>query len=359
MTMRKRFVLGMVIYALVFLALTAVGLKVLWDFIDAYEQSRPMNTVKAYVSSVTTQDMWDGSEALLDTLDENVRSRDDSRALIAQAASGTLSYAKKSGESTEERQVYVLRSGRQVIGQFAITAGEPDKYGFRVWSVTESSFDFSYLVGQPVSVTVPSDFPVSVNGVVLDASYITESGHTYSILEEFYDDYTLPTLVTYTVDSFLGEVTLDVADREGNPITITGETDYNVFLPECSQDAQEELDPFVEGFLGRYVTFTSSANSSASGNYARLLKYLVKGSDLANRLYTAIDGLQFAQSNGDLLENIQVNQYADLDDGRYLCDVTYLVKTWGKKGAVETVNNLRLIIVETSDGLKVEAMTRY
>lgn len=357
--MRKRFALGMVIYALVFLALTAVGLKVLWNYIDAYEQSRPMNTVKAYVNSVTTQDMWDGSEGLLDTLDENVRSREDSRELIAQSASGALSYAKKSSESTDERQVYVLRSGRQVIGQFAITAGEPDKYGFRIWSVSDSSFDFGYLMGAPVSVTVPSDFPVSVNGNVLDSSYITESGLIYSALEEFYDDYQLPTLVTYTVDSFLGEITLEVADREGNPVAISEETDYNAFLPGCSQDALEALDPFVEGFLGRYVTFTSSANSSASGNYARLLKYLVRGSDLANRLYSAIDGLQFAQSNGDILQNIQVNRYADLGDGRYLCDVTYQVQTWGKKGAVETLNNLKLIIVETTDGLKVESMTRY
>ena len=88
--MRKRFALGMVIYALVFLAITAVGMKVLWNYIDAYEQSRPMNTVKAYVSSVTTQDMWDGSEDLLDTLDENVRSREDSRDLIAQGVLGKV-----------------------------------------------------------------------------------------------------------------------------------------------------------------------------------------------------------------------------------------------------------------------------
>ena len=357
--MRKRFALGMVIYAVVFLAITAVGLKVLWDFMDAYEQSRPMNTVKAYVASVTPEDMCAGSGDLLDQLDENLRSKEESAALIGESAAGTLSYAKKSAESSEDRQVYVLRSGRQVIGEFAITAGEPDKYGFRVWSVTEKSFDFSHLLGESVSVTVPADFRVSVSGTVLDESYITERDIPYTVLEEFYEDYTLPSLVTYTVNSFLGSVTLEVTDRDGNPETISEDTDYNAFLPICSQDAAAELDTFTDGFLGRYVTFTSSANNAASANYARLLPYLVKGSELANRLYTAIDGLQFAQSNGDSIQNIQVNRYADLGEGRYLCDLTYVVKTWGTKGAVETVNNLKLIVIETADGLKVASMTRY
>lgn len=31
------FFVGMVIYAVIFLALTAVGLKFFWDFIEAYE----------------------------------------------------------------------------------------------------------------------------------------------------------------------------------------------------------------------------------------------------------------------------------------------------------------------------------
>lgn len=357
--MGKRFVLGMLIYALVFLVVIGAGLAIFWNFIDAYEQSRPMNTVKNYVASLSESDFIAGSQNLLNQLDTNVRSESDSAAMIAESVTGDLSYAKKSGESTEDRQVYVLRSGRQVIGQFAITAGEPDKYGFRIWSVTESSFDFSHLLGEAVSVTVPADFAVSVNGNILNESYITESGLHYTALEEFYDDYTLPVLVTYTVDSFLGSVTLDVTDRDGNPVTITEETDYNEMLPICPQDMKEPLDDFTEGFLKRYVTFTSSANDAASLNYARLQKYLIKDSDLANRLLSAIDGLQFAQSNGDEIQRIILNRNVDVGNGRFMLDVTYIVKTWGIKGAVETTNNLKLIVVDTDDGLKLEAMTRY
>jgi hypothetical protein len=54
-----------------------------------------------------------------------------------------------------------------------------------------------------------------------------------------------------------------------------------------------------------------------------------------------------------------VNQLADIGEGRYFCDVTYIVETVGREGAVETTNNLKLIILETENGLKIEAMTRY
>lgn len=357
--MRKGFVIGMVIYALVFLALVGFGLNYFWDYIDAYEQSRPINTVKEYVAQLTAEDMCEGSEALLAQLDTHIRSREESCQMITDSVSAAISYAKKSSESTDTKQVYVLRSGKQIIGGFTISAGDPDRYGFQRWSVTETHFDFSHLMGEAVSVTVPSEFTVSINGNVLDETYITESGILYDAVEEFYDDYELPTLVTYAADSFLGTLTLDVTDTEGNPVEITGETDLNQFLPGCSEQQITELDTFVNGFLGRYVTFTGSANDAASANYVRLKAYLVEDGELAKRLYTAIDGLNYAQSRGDTIQEITVHRYVDIGDGRYMCDVTYIVETIGTKGAVDTTNNLKLIILNTSDGLKVEAMTRY
>lgn len=357
--MRKRFVKGMVIYAIVFLLIAAAGLSVFWKFIDAYEQSRPINSVKAYVAQVTAEDMYEGSQALLDQIDSNIQSREEACQLIQDSVTQELSYAKKSGESSDDCQVYVLRSGKQVIGEFSITAGEKDRFGFRSWTVSEESFDFSHLLSDAVSITVPSDFSVSLNGCKLDDSYITESGIPYDALEAFYDDYTLPTMVTYTADSFLGNLSFQVLDRNGQPVEITDETDRNTLLPACSEQEIARLKPFVEGFLDKYVTFSSSANDAVTMNFMQLKKYLVPNGELLQRLSTALDGLQWAQSKGDFIQNITLNQYVSLEEQRYLCDVTYIVATMGNKGTVETTNNLKLIILDTDSGLKVEAMTRY
>ena len=357
--MSKRFALGMVIYALVFLLIAAAGLWLLWGYMEAYEQSRPVNTIKAYVDSLTLEDLSDGSGSLLDTLDSNLQSREEAIRLIQESAAGSFSYAKKSAESTEDRQVYVLRSGRQVIGQFTISAGEPDKYGFRVWKVTEKSFDFSHLMGDPISVTVPADFTVYVNGTPLDSDYITQQDIPYSTLEEFYGDYALPTLVTYSADSFLVGCDVTVKDRNGESVEISEETDYNSLLPQCSKEDVAAIDKLMEEFLSRYVAFTSSSTGTASGNYNRLIRSLVPEGALAKRLYTAIDGLNYAQSIRDTIQNRTINQYADLGDGRYFCDMTYTVETVGKNGPVEMTYNMKVVMLQTSVGLRVESMTRY
>lgn len=357
--MTKRFVTGMVIYALVFLLIVSVGLWVFWDFIDAYEQSRPVNVIKAYVEQVTADTMCEGSGELLDQLDSNIQSREEACQRIKESVTGDLSYAKKSAESSENRQVYVLRSGRQVVGQFAISAGEPDKYGFRIWEVTETSFDFSHLLGESLSVTVPSDFTVTVNGCQLDSGYITAQDIPYTTLEEFYGDYTLPTMVTYSADSFLGSYTMEILDRQGNPVEISETTDYNTLLPEPGYQKREQIDELMEKFLARYVAFTGSSTGSASGNYNRLRQCLVPDGELAQRLYTAIGGLYYAQSVRDTITRSTVNQYVDLGNDRYFCDMSYVVETVGRKGAVEISYNMKVILLETDEGLRVEAMTRY
>ena len=83
------------------------------------------------------------------------------------------------------------------------------------------------------------------------------------------------------------------------------------------------------------------------------------GSDLAKRLETAIAGLQFGQSQGDEVVSITAHHQMRLEEGRYLCDITYEVDTTGKEGVVRTTTSAKLIIVQTSDGLKLESMNIY
>ena len=136
-------------------------------------------------------------------------------------------------------------------------------------------------------------------------------------------------------------------------------TDWTPYFHNCTEEEKTQLDAFTSTFIDRYTAFTGSTRGSRYVYYNRLMAYVVPGSDFADRLWEALEGLAFGQTQGTKVVSIVTHHQVRLAENKYLCDVTYLVKTWGKKGAVETVNNLRLIIVETSDGLKVEAMTRY
>ena len=354
-----KFVAGMVIYAVVFLALVGFGLSFFWKFIDAYECSRPINTVKAYMNQLTVEQMCAASDDLYARVDQNLQSRDQFDQVIRDAVVGEFSYAKKSSESTEERQVYVIRSEKQPVGQYAITAGEEDRFGFRVWQVTEESFDFSYLLGASAGITVPAEYQVRVNGNLLDSNYITQQNIEYTALEGFYDDYQLPVMVSYIVDSLLGEIVLEVTDVDGNAVTITEETDLNSLLPECSAEKVNAVTEFANAFIGQWVIFSASTNDTKAYNYHNIRPYLSSDGVLEQLLYTALDGFTYAQSNSDTLQNVTINRITPVETDKYVCDVTYIVRTVGRQGPVDTTSNMKLMIATESGSLKLKSMERY
>ena len=355
----RGFIVGMVIYAVIFLALTGVGLKYFWSFIESYEDSRPKNAANAYLEKLTVEKMCHGAEPWFSQLDRGLQSEEESIAFVRDSLKEDINYVKKAGECTDTRQVLVLRCGKQVIGQMTMDAVETDKYGFSRWEVTEEHFDFSFLEGEPVRVTVPEGYMVKLNGHVLDESYITETGIHYPLLEEFYDQYELPTLVTYEAGDFLGTLSPEIADTSGKSVSISEDTDVDTLLGNCTDGERAELKKLTEGFLEKYVQFCGSANRSITSNYYQMKAYLVPDGVLAKRLLSAFDGLAYAQSHGDRINTVEIHHYIRLDAQRYLCDATYLVDTYGVKGLVQTTNNMKVIAVQTESGMLIEAITSY
>lgn len=353
------FLVGMVVYAAVFLTLVYFGLGKFWDYIEAYELSRPINTIDGYVKQLNEEDVWEGSADMIGQIDHNIQSEEDCRRVLSEAVAQGISYAKKTSECTDTRLVYVLRSGSRVIGSVTMDTVGEDEYGFAKWQVTDTVFDMSYLIGQRMSITVPEDYPVSVNGAVLDSSYITVNDILYERLDAFYDEYDLPVMVTYEAGPFLGEAEMTVSNPAGEPVVIDGDTNYEDFLNNCTEQETPRLEAFAEEFIDRYVAFTGSAFKSSEKSFAALMEYVVAGSELATRMGLALEGLEWAQSRGDELVELTVNHLIKIEDGLYLCDVTYQVDTTGREGVVRTTNSAQFIIVETADGLKVDTLIAY
>ncbi len=356
---KSHFLLGMFLYAVVFLGLTYWGLTEFWDFIEAYELSRPVYAVDGYVNQLTADEIYDNSPELTDRLNYDLESEESCRALVDEALQEEFRYARKASASTEGTQVYVLSSGDFEIGTITITAQAPDEYGFTPWEVTEANFNISKFLGDTISMTVPVDYVLSVNGTALDDSYITASGLNFDALEPFNGSYETPSMVTYTAGPFLGEPVLTVTDALGNPVTATEEELPDFYLDNCSDDVKAELDAFVKVFIEHYIAFSGSANRSATGNYYKLIAYVTPGSKLQERLYGSISGLEYAQSRGDKLVDMTMHRYVDIGNGYYLCDVTYLVDTTGREGVVQTTTNMKIIVTRTNNGLLVDAMSGY
>lgn len=356
------FAIGVVVYAIVFIAAAFIFLNWFWGFIEGYELSRPKVTIQNYMDSLTDEHILEYSTDLIAQIDHNIQSEEACKAVVMDVLSTDVTYARKSSECTDTKQVFVLRCGTQIIGSFTIEAGVADEYGFAPWTVTGEEFDFSFLLGTSVSVTAPENYPVYLNGVQLDNSYITkEETVPYGVFKEFYDDFDLPEFkkVTYEAGPFLGQFEMSVTDPQGAPFTLDENTDLDAFVDNCTDVEVAELKEFTEEFIRRYVIFTGCANDARFDNYANLVKLIVIDSDLDSRLKNALDGLQFAQSRGDKIAGITINHFVNIGNGKYLVDLNYLVDTTGLAGVVQTSNNLKLIITTTENGLKTESLVSY
>lgn len=357
------FVLGMVIYAAVILGAAYYGLKQLWGFLEAYEASRDYHAIDAYMEQLTPEHICDTQSELIAQIDHNIQSEDECRQVLLGALTEKITYARKASDCTETKQVYVLRSGKQVIGSFTIAAQEEDSYGFTPWEFSEESFDLSFLIGQSVSATAPMDYPVFVNGIQLDDSYVTDqTSEQIEFLEDYYEDYDLPVFYTKTYEAgpILGELSIQVTDPEGNAYVFDEASfDKDSLAENCVFNEIHELNLFIPEFLHRYIVFAGCANDNRYANYAYVTELVVPGSNLAKRMLEALDGMQYAQSRGDELEDAIIHHLVRLEEGRYLCDVTYLVNTIGNEGKVQTTNNAHIIIVRKNGNLLVESLIAY
>ncbi|MBO5952977.1 MAG: hypothetical protein J6Q53_02485 [Oscillospiraceae bacterium] len=350
---------GMLLYAAVFLGLAAGGLFWFWDYMEAYELSRPNTTMNAYIDQLQLDTLYTAAAPLVDQIDPNLQSEAQCRAFIQDTLDTGITFARKLTECTKDKNVYMLLSKGKTIGKVTLSAQSAGRYGLTPWEVTEETFDLSCFMGEALTITVPHDYPVYIGEYRLDSQYIAQDRIPYEALKEFYSNYSLPYMVTYEAGPILGDVHFRVTDPAGNPVTVDEGRDPSTFLDNCTQDEKTQLSAIVHDFIGSYVAFTSGGGTDARANYQKLVPYMVPGSTLAKRMYNAISGLHWTSNRGASITSITIHRSVNIGSDRYLCDVTYIVNSQVHAGQPQTTHNIKLILFRTDDTLKAEAMVIY
>ena len=350
---------AVVLYACVFAVAVFWGLSKFWDWAVAYENSRPQNTIDAYMDQLTVTHIQDSASALIATIDHNIQSEEQCKQKIADTLQGGIVYARKLSECTDTQQVYMLMSGGKTIGKVTLAAQQADAFGYTPWVVSAESFDFSFLIGTGTQVTVPAHYPVYVNGTCLSEDYIVEQGMQFQLVKDFYAEYKLPTMVTYAVDPILGALDVVITDADGNVVTPEEALDEGAVLNNCSETEIAQLDTIAEEFIRTYVRYTSNADEDLDGNLDRLLTNILSGSALSQRMKDAKHGLRWIGDQKATILSITTHHRIHFLDGYYLFDVTYEYETNYRGKVSTTTENIKLIIKPTENGLKVERMIGY
>ena len=354
---KSRFGRGLAIYTLLLMGLILAGLVFFYFYMAAYEYSRPENALRRYLDGEERQLLRQQSYALIDSVNTRVQSEEELRSIL-DGLIEEVSKAKIPSESTESRQVYALRSDGHTIGKLTLSKSEKKRMGFSPWEIDQTAVDLSFLLKQE-QVTVPRDYRVVCGEAQLGSEDIVENAVHYDLLEEFYDNYELPTMVTYSSGNYIGDLSLRVYDAAGRELSAEELTQEH-FTDNCSAKEKEDINAFVQEYIPRYVTYLSGANGAHYLNLYDVLAWTVENSDLYSRLYQALGGQGWASSQGDYLQSYTVNQVMRLKPGVYVCDVTFLVQTYGQNGAKTiTTNNTKLLVQETDKGLRAFAQASY
>ena len=353
----RYFPIFLIVYAIIALFLTNFGLQKFWDYIDAYEASRPHIATDAYMAQLTPEYVIDQVSPLLDEVDPAIQSREEAIEVLKNALSKPFTCSKWTNQSTDTKWVYVLRSGPQVIGTFQMEPAEEGRYGMFPWKIAGDSLDLSFLLKEGFSVTVPHDATVSVGGKVLGEAQITKKDIPYTAISDLYDLYELPTRVTYTVGRYLGELETVVTDAKGNPIDANADPEQ--FLDNCSDEEKAVLKTVGENFTTSYIHFTSRTGGSLYDNLDVLRQYMIPGGSLEKRMEDSIPGFSWITDRHVKIQSVTVNRSISIGNGRYICDVTCIYDTTNIHGNAQEELKLKIVFLETDNGLRAEAMQTY
>lgn len=332
----------------------------------ARENARSELTVEAYIDGLSGEYIAGQLEGLYAQADPALESREDFLALIEAELADGIGY-KVSFTSAQKRS-YALylktpeADGRcRQIGEVTLEPVGTPSYGYTPWAVTGEHFDMEYLLTPARELTVPEGWGLWVDGKLLGAEYITQAGIGYPALAPLADMTPapeLPGLVTYRFGPLLGDAAIQLLDPAGNPVSIPEDENRDAYLPQCPAEEKAQIESLVGGYMESFVIL-GSTKWDRDANFKAVQAYIVLGGALEQRLDNMRGGAQWADSYPDELVSLSFNRIVPLGDGRFVCDISYVVNVVGAKESSLETTHCQLLLVPVDGALKIESTVNY
>lgn len=353
-----RFIIGMIIYAIVVLLLASVGLKLLWDFADNYEKSLPAYKVAEYIAGLNENKVKKLSIPFVETLDHNIQTEDEAYAEIWKCFVGGVKYRLLSSNNEDKTVSYLIMNKDNVLGEVTLRENE-GQTGEKKWSVSEEAYDFSFLRREE-SFIVPEHWVVKCGSKRLGVQYIVDPMVEYSFLQDFYGkSFPMPHLARYEIENYIGDPDIHYFDADGEEQARFTFTDGKDQMLRSSGKVYQDIEAFTESFVPLYVNCLSNANHVAGLNYQLIHPYIVPDSEIDQRLKAAIAGQAFAQSKGTDLSDIRIHEVFNLENEYYIADLSYSVDTYSSHGVSTTETNMLLAVYRDEDVIRAQMVVLY
>lgn len=252
---KSRFGLAFGIYTAVLALVLIAACVVLWFYVGAYEATRP-ESVMAEFARLANEEYWaDAVEGAFNVGETPFENRDElmDELCMSVIRDNDLVWREDDGYSADN-MVYMVSAGGTDICR--VTLGEVAEngdagFGFTYLEVTrvELLASFTSPETHEITITVPKDAVVSVNGVQLADEYIdAEMAVDNAALPDLEANIADKLYTVYTVTGLYAPAEVYAADAEGNALAAGGEVtdnaavfalgegtlDYRILVPEGS-----------------------------------------------------------------------------------------------------------------------------
>lgn len=211
---------GTYLIYLIYLGVLAIGVIAGLIYVNVtlhrYEDMRPEQRMEEVVAQLKTDAMtgifWSKYSLSLPEAGGYEESRDVPRDYLTQYTDGQMEYVQKTGSYAEDELYYTIENNGVLLAEVKLKAAGPAVTKLAVLSFREWQVEYikPILEQKTYTLSLLSDFAVSVNGIVLTA----EDGVERSIDES-------RTEITYTISDVYLEPYFQITDKAGNVGTYT------------------------------------------------------------------------------------------------------------------------------------------
>lgn len=324
----RGFPMFLCIYSAVLIIAIAAGLGYVWNLLIDYEAGMPDINMERYLAE------FDG-EHIGDTFDKYpvetgvYETPEIMKAWFEdQVAAGELSYEKLTGQYTNATPVYEISAGERKIAKAVLTEVGKNGHGFPVWEMSEVSFEGYLDEVDKISVKVPQNAEVQINGIVVKPENLVKNVSVD--LARSATDYLkqIPGYNIYEVEGL--HFTPEIAVNGDNIVEVEDE-DYTVCYDFGTDEALlEEVRARVTQMAHAYGTYIINKGSLESAAGFMVGK--------ARQVISDVPGTYFYLWHEEYtyeFEKDEITDFVRYDENSFSCEVGYYLNVAYRGGARE------------------------
>ena len=322
-------------FVIAYISVLAVVIVFMWwllyAFIGDYEESRPSNTIDEVIKQLDNGNVMPVLEKASVETNEFESDTERLSSYLTDVLSGKhLRYVKKSGEYSENTPVYLVYADESPVAKVTLIPDGENAFKFTMWKLGKIyvGSDLNNKKTDSISVTVPKNSVVTINGIVVSDAYITEDNIEFAPCKNVGEYVDKPLKTTYTISGLMMEPVVEVIYNGMNLNVTNDKGNYTTQYPDDDSlmaDMEKSIKELDHAY-GRYIINKGKLSAVTSKMIGNAKEYM---SDIP-AVWAFLYGKEYTYE----FQNEKIDNFTRYSDDCFSCDVYYDLYVKWNNGSV-------------------------